>query len=364
MLIDKYSLIVTGNGFDIALNLPTKYENFLERLAIADKSLNFANFQERNSDIQFLNDKELLSFFNLFVSLKRRNYFVRYFLAYPKNLDRWCDVETEIKNIVLTFDTFLFNVSKAPLSYSRVYRASILGVPSLHVFNKMFVPQWNGFGFRSDDDYNTGSLIDTDYTGQYTQYDLKNRLELIRTNIAEGLFDDLVGFKRLFAQYLKCYVDCNHLICPKGLETNHLITYNYTSASELCVPHKGGVFYIHGKDRDMVLGTGVLTGLHDTRFNSFSKLSQRSGVQERSVINYISEVSVIGYIGFSFNENDKETINLYFKQNGTKHIVYYLNESAKNDLINNIMKIIGPEKYNELLSNDLIVFKESSQLFN
>ena len=29
MTINDFSLLVTGNGFDLALNLPTKYDDFL-----------------------------------------------------------------------------------------------------------------------------------------------------------------------------------------------------------------------------------------------------------------------------------------------------------------------------------------------
>ena len=361
--VDHYTLLVTGNGFDIALNLPTRYEDFFNVLKKAKASSTFEVFYQTIQD-SLINEKDCLSFYSAFKACEKTNYFVRYFISYNKIFDKWCDVEQEIKDVVLSFDTFLFNISKSNSTYSKFYTAGLEGVKTLNIFHPEFVKQWNEFGFRTDDDYVTGTLIDTDYVGPLTTYALKNRFQEIQKTIIETLYSDLQNFKLVFSLYIKCFANCNHLAIPKNLSADYVITYNYTKASELCINPTDKTFYIHGKDENIVLGIGSDEKFHDHRFNRFTKLNQRTGISNMDINDYLGEGSLIGYIGFSFNINDKETIIEYFKQKDTTHIIYFLDETARNDLVDNLINIITFEKYNELFNSDKIQFQPSSSLFD
>ena len=360
---NHFSLLVTGNGFDIALNLPTKYEDFLKMLKTAKNITDIGEFIDSNKG-RISNEADCLSFINVFKSIENENYFLRYFLAYKYVLEKWCDVEQEIKNIVLSFDAFLFNVSKASLTHSKAYIGSLENVKTLNIFHPEFVRQWHGFVFRTDDDYHTGTIVDADYIGNFTAYTQKNRFEEIRKEIVDALYKDLNDFKLLFSLYIKCFAVCSHLTLPKSLSVDCIITYNYTKSTELCVDHIDKPFYIHGQGTNIVLGICSDSSFHDHRFNRFTKLSQRTNIPNMDINDYLGEGSFIGYIGFSFNENDKETIAEFFKQDDIIHIIYYLNESAKNDIVENLMSIITFEKYNRLFNSHKIRYELSSKIFN
>ena len=113
---DSMNILIIGNGFDLAHNLPTKYEHFL-KFIITYKDLN------SESTISLTDDSLTKSYIDYLKKLKQtnqeiydeigklieNNIWIEYFINIHKNRvrnakDGWIDFENEISKVIIELD--------------------------------------------------------------------------------------------------------------------------------------------------------------------------------------------------------------------------------------------------------------------
>ena len=107
------NIIVIGNGFDIAHNLPTKYTDFLEfvkviRYILNTKDTNYTDWGKINPQIKkIIIDNTGNIRYNLFTqekiwkNLLDNNFWIEYFLQNDMHgKENWIDFESEISDVI------------------------------------------------------------------------------------------------------------------------------------------------------------------------------------------------------------------------------------------------------------------------
>lgn len=75
----------------------------------------------------------------------------------------------------------------------------------------------------------------------------------------------------------------------------------------------------------------------------------------------IDGTKTIGYFGLSFDDCDRRSFDFIFKNTEASHCIFYYEES-KNQIIENVQKIIGPDYYSSLIYKGKLKFIQSSCL--
>lgn len=353
----NFDVFVVGNGFDKAYGNPTSYEDFYNAIKLVYE--NISSFDQFS--VYFtngVNKKSTLDFYNVVRSNLTINYYLQYVLKFNKVFNRWCDFENELGKILHSFDYFLSKINAD--SNTKNYEVSIRGkLETINIFSVEFSLGWRGFTFISHDDYQTGVLIDGNYEGKYDYFSLVNRIDEIRKEVIEGLYEDLCLFKTIFKLYLKAVILPKDKFLDK-ISLENIVTFNYSKTIENSTLATG-VFHIHGDlDGDIVLGVDSTKPFINNAFNKFSKASQRGHLSDsQNLMSTIKDAKIIGYFGLSFDSSDKSSFDFIFKNTDAKHYVFYY-KNTLDDTISNIQEIIGMDYYSLLKNNGKIEFVNSS----
>ena len=393
------TILILGNGFDLAHGLPTKYSNFLdfcwrvERIwtygDVNDQTTieNFKNtyingwkidstikerileeFAERRSvavdegDFDIVVDSSELS--EIHECLKDNIWYMYLKKLYEKNRMRgenWIDFESEIRLVIKAVDeetTFLSD------SWEKVTTMSL----TTH-FPSKFKEFKNMLSFE-----------------QYVKKkNLPPKYEPKIKDFREKAFEDLERLTRAFELYLVAFVETIPLEkkIPELLTINpdYVITFNYTNTYEKLY-NKGKVYHIHGKadasrsakENNMVLGideywTGDEKNEH-TYFTIFKKFAQRiqkhtgsdgyqylqemkkifsssgqvwSGGVDTSKV-HPDGVSHVYVFGHSLDITDKDILSGFIGDDSTAVTVFCWNKGTEGELIANTIRLIGEEK--------------------
>lgn len=346
------TLLVVGNGFDLAHELKTKYTDFLD--FVTDKIFRgqsgfipkdykigyFVKFENDQSKSRLSLDdlkKCIDSVGNIWIGhfnqLKIANDFI------GKN---WIDFETEIENVIKKIEKRILNeMSRDEWKSSHLER--IMGgyfSSSAESIMQEFVPR------------------------------LKFDLKILTLLLEQYLIEEEKNLKATCKPFFK------------NLKPDAVISYNYTHTfQKLYDPdEKIPVHFIHGElgKHNLVLGIGET--LPDDQKNNFTacasfkkffqRIKYRLGNQYEKVTkikdNKIIPWQVIIY-GHSLDVTDKDSLYWLLKKrdekkyvtnvsNANKIIIYYRDENAYNQQIANAIQIIGKDELIESVNSERIVF--------
>ena len=344
-------ILVLGNGFDLAHDLKTTYRDFLD-------------YCSKNK----MNDKQY-----------SQNLWLQHFINKPNLGTTWIDLEKEIYDVLTNFlykdliDKFKVNAMKFELKKNT-----------------------NNFSFYDIKNYlisySRKTVEQTHYkimkeTGVYTE-SLNVYIEN-EEGFANFLYDQLRSFTKLFEDYLleeinknqenKYKLSLQSIEAKEGGKDIYVVSFNYTDTCQRFYTDKVNNYsniknfkpiYVHGnatynddyKDCKLVLGTksfntpGNKVKQYDIPvcFNIFQKHNQRHkyGTIEpyQDFIRALIEISEIDknnipifhVIGHSLDETDHNILEHIFNVNKKSIInIYYHDELAQQNLINNITNIIG-----------------------
>lgn len=387
------TILILGNGFDLAHGLPTKYSHFLEFCQRVEKIWSFgvgqgkrgvASFEERWIDNWRTNESirtDILAAFekrNITINsegsydvthdslelseihnLLENNVWYKYFTKlYKENCmkgENWIDFESEICFIIREVDQ---NSSSLTMLWDEVISKD----PKFKIFRDIL----------KFDKYIQDKGGPTD-----------NRITV--KNFREKVFEDLEHLTRALELYLTTFVEKIPIInkIPEiiNLDPDYVINFNYTDTYQR-VYTKGQVYHIHGKadgerpakENNMVLGIDEywLGNERDERINFtiFKKFSQRiqkhtgnehykylkemqevfskkseiwSGSVDTSKV-HADGVSYVYVFGHSLDITDKDILSSFIGNDSTSVTIYCMDKGTEGELIANTIKLIGEER--------------------
>lgn len=378
------NIIVIGNGFDIAHNLPTKYTDFLDFVTVIRSILNTEDMNNidwgkicpKLKRVIIYNTENrshnLFSQQKLWKKLLDNNFWIEYFLQNNMHgKENWIDFESEISSVIQSL-------------YSDLYENE----------NKINIYD------------NIPSCLSNEFLGFYVN---DQNMKLCK-DIKERLYYDLNRLIKALEIYLVQYV--NEIECEKvspdiveimnesNEENNKVLCFNYTNTFEKMYTSncEVDIDYIHGeahnnydiKKNNMVLGIDeFLTTDQQNKnieFVEFKKFYQRiykeTGCKYKtwvdmikedyllytkakmkeiernvtdvhSMINSIIESAIINkknrkhnlYIyGHSLDVTDGDILRELILNNNVNTIIFYHNKESMGKQIANLVRVIGEDE--------------------
>ncbi|MBE6101013.1 MAG: hypothetical protein E7200_02770 [Selenomonas ruminantium] len=345
------TLLVIGNGFDLAHGLETRYTNFLDFInvkaggTIAPPKDSAIHCCKNYRDSLATNDLTVSSLFDCLDSIG--NIWIGYFnfLRINKSLEGredWIDFEKEIEVVIKQIENLILKPYPSHESEEKMemIMGGYLKQPS-EVIAQEFVPRLN--------------------------WDLKVLMLLLE--------------QYLIGEEANLTVQRQPII--ERLNVDSVISYNYTNTFQRLYDtnHNIPVHFIHGQlgEHNLVLGIGetLPDGLENqftvcANFKKFfQRVKYRLGNQYKSTTknkdNRIIPWQVVIY-GHSLDPTDKDSLYWLMKRidkqngitevsNATKIIIYYYNEDDYNQQIANAIQIIGKDELIDSVNCGRIVFK-------
>lgn len=364
MISDKKrgkTILILGNGFDLAHNLPTKYSNFLDFCKIVEKFFKddidifgvlvdnmqiFSNTQNLNNT-QSLKENKINEFKEKFIKKLKEKGFknteiiykdfccamdksyqgkeANYYLSdiyqnisnnvwydyldflYTNSImkgENWIDFETEICHVIKEIDQMKLSL----VDEWRVLSRS---------FDNSTSDKITRFGIMFDKKFEDNNIF------------IKHRYQFTMRDFIKEIYHDLEKLIRALELYLSEFVEKNEIEIKKkipeieSISPDYIINFNYTHTYETSYEKNSEetkVYHIHGKvdsrrnmdDSDIVLGideywTDEEKDKH-TNFTIFKKFAQR--IQKKTgnnIYRYLKEIKAVGtYINGTTNMTDEE----------------------------------------------------------
>lgn len=394
------NILVVGNGFDLAHDLPTRYSDFLDFMTLyitknypGWQKLGTDPFNDGNNYFKYYNsilcdisskiskNSKVCILFNNYeeifkeLMLKEKslekfylNSFFRYCLgvySYKKNFDsefNWVDIEEEISHFLISFQSKSFTKDSLKLTSIQLpflYGDSYTKIP-------FFIPT------------------------VYQALKSKNiPMELLRKEIFTCLFEELEAFSLILKIYLKVVSEYSkeHLEkkfqinaeddfeATEGIFINRIVSFNYTDTVKIYTPN-APVHFVNGNLDSNKIILGIENPVPEKNNSTvdditfFFKNAQRvlynMFYDYRNWIPYTDPFTVenkdkskskpytgtnIYIIGHSLAVSDKYILTDLMTDVNTVTI-YYHDKKDMEDKIRNLYKILGDLKFSQHVNNN------------
>ena len=374
------TILILGNGFDLAMKRKTSYEHFVE----------FANNLLPVTDIQL---KKFLDENNINIEEYRDNFYLRFINENRSTLgENWCNLEIMISQLAEAI--FYFKNNKEELL--RAIEEIESGYPIEYSDHEVVL--WNIFS--DTENYLAKEFIAWTFFELYLQKGWEERdVNYSIDKFNEESINQLELLTELLEIYLsyRDYIDFEiDKISPvetalnaiTNISESYVISFNYTHT-----PYKlfripiENTHYIHGeidlnrsKSEINTMVFGIEDKGNDVNFDliPYQKYYQRvvketGNLYEKFFISTkLSEWGAavsknIIVFGHSIDPLDKEIFEKCFKIADLKRYNYrfiftYYNESAKRSIVKNLAIILGKDKLVELTGNRNVVFIKSDDV--
>ncbi|CCC19605.1 AbiH family protein [Streptococcus thermophilus] len=366
------TILILGNGFDLAMGRKTSYKDFLE---FADKL-----FVERDDQLD-----EFLKKHQIDIEKYRNNLYIQYINENKSTLgENWSNLEIMISQLAEAIDFFRLNSDKL------YHKSGDLYPKYVDQFHKMMNEERNS---------TSKIFIGTIFLKFYNDYGRDKPEKELAISDFNNLFihhlDLLTELLEIYLSY-RDYIDFEvSPITPSktvldaidGISEASVISFNYTHTPNKLykIPLKK-IHFIHGeidlKRRKHNINTMVF-GIEDkgTEINSdlipYQKFYQRvvketGNIYERffdqefanGIPRIVKNIIIFGY---SVDPLDKEIFKNCFKLIDNKYyqsrfVFTYFNETAKRSIIKNLAIILGKDKLVELTGQKKVVFVQSQDV--
>lgn len=370
-------ILLIGNGFDLAHELPTKYTDFLKFSKVINMisqsnalnnvcEINKLCCQEQmHSSIKLMipqkfGDEELAKDAVELLELIKDNFWINYFLQCPiLERENWIDFESEISNVIKSID--------ADMEKNSTSLEDCVSLISNCYVEKFFHKRLPGGVL----DY--GQAVDI----------------ISFKEIRDILYKDLNRLIRAFEIYLFEYVE-NIVVKEisediRNLEIDHVLSFNYSHTYQKLYGKQNVKYdYIHGETKsDSTLETNnIVLGIDEylskkkkntnTDFIAFKKYYQRvyketgckykNWVDEIVATRYKNEISLksqfpkqIPYekfnvrhklyiFGHSLDITDKDVLRNLILNDNVYTTIFYHNKDIMGQQIENLVKVIGQDE--------------------
>lgn len=367
------TILILGNGFDLAMGRKTSYNDFLEfaEKLFAEKDIQLEDFLYSNQiDIEKYRN-------NLYIQFINENKF--------KLGDNWSNLEIMISQLAEAIDFFRLNSDKLYLESGELY-PKYAG----H-FHKMM----NGEGNSASKIFIGSIIFKLYYSSGWDKLERELAISELN-NLFINHLDLLTELLEIYLSY-RDYIDFEvEQIIPSEtaldaidrISEASMISFNYThTPNELYKIPIEKSHFIHGeidlKRRKHKINTMVF-GIEDkgNEVNSdlipYQKYYQRVVKETGNLYEkYFIHTKLSGWgeavskniivFGHSVDPLDKEIFEKCFKIADLKRYNYrfiftYYNESAKRSIVKNLAIILGKDKLVELTGNRNVVFIKSDDV--
>jgi len=383
-------ILITGNGFDLNLGLPTSYGDFIKILSslseggdvdfesIYSKSLKseliFETYNEFNFDHEKIDDLKVEIETNLWFQFFKNEF----------EIETWIDFENKIEyvlNILLSstkyFKDNIFSKGSLPLLGTR---------HSIELFNndREIVQVLNEFNIISLFG-NNDVILNTEYLVKKYDY----FIDVDINKITKKLIEELENFKLIFNYYFEVFVYPFYDNKKTKIDTNLFTTidkhytFNYTPTFEFFYSGSIKTNFLHGKidstSNKIVLGINEIPNnkLDKKYFLPFTKYFQKlnNNTDYKFITEYKKKTSsnyIFFFFGHSLDTSDKDYINEVFnfinllKSKTKKIVIIHHDEKSKSQLLINLLDIRGKNNIDSLMRNEILVFYQvdSIELIN
>ena len=355
-------ILVIGNGFDLAHDLPTKYTDFLEFARImkdilSGTQIGRVNWRNVNPEIKrLISDNVQNTSGNIYsdaqewLDLIKDNLWIEYFQQIQAK-ENWIDFESEISAVIQSLDNDMINKDG-----KRVLLKEDIGLLS----NLYLQGVYSSY-------ISLVTSLNTSASHPSISYE----------KVRDRLLDDLHKLIRALELYLILFVEKIpiNIYSPEiaNREFHRIINFNYshsyTNNNSYRMPNKA-IEFIHGEanvsnsieSNDMVLGIDEYLPRErqnqEIDFIGFKKYFQRinkgTGCEYKDMIVNINKFPYGGqtgkhnnllYIfGHSLDITDKDIIGSLITAKDVFTTVFYLNPKVKAQQIANLARVLGPDE--------------------
>lgn len=362
------NILIIGNGFDLAHNLPTKYEHFLRYVDVFKRSKDICkqeSIQDKREITDIEDKKFIIHFANLYKEkpqiykeigdLILNNVWIDYFWQIYKSRgeagkDGWIDFESEISRIIRTLDSARFTIFE---DINKGHERGKMTQRQLDILNPVFrQPKIS----RDDIEFDE-TAVGYRKTRLLTDLNRLTRcLEIYLTNYVEEIVPE-VRLSDVDKLNIQCVLSFNY-------------THTYERFYNIDKSKKIHYDYIHGETRvdsnidncNLILGIDeYLEGNakdRDNEFIQFKKFYQR--IYKRTGCKYIDWINIIAQlppeygrnrnvmhnvyiIGHSLDITDKDILSSLINMKRTKTTIFYHSQAALGNQINNLVKVLGED---------------------
>lgn len=358
MTMNNYDLLVIGNGFDLNLGYKTKYSDFFQALILTYK---FDKYEDYLIEVKNTFNFEICENFYLTCVSEKENYFIKYFLSKNALNYNWCDIESELSSILKSFDACLNSML---INDGKSYLIDFSEVENDLILNNIGEKRW-GYLTLMCEKKNNYILIEEDAQKVSSRLLRKENKEKLIERFVKSLYSDFSLFKQLLKIYLVC---ASKMITSRKLlnEKFELITFNYTTMLEIDRKISiDDIYYIHGNlNSEIVLGIDPAIEFNNSYFNVFDKSIQSLTLEKGkyNLEDFVTSAQDIAYIGLSFDVNDNVSLYPIISYDGAIHTVFYYDEDDRIKKSVNIKKLIGSEKFSNMLFSNKLVFKQINDI--
>ena len=374
------TILILGNGFDIAMGRKTKYTNFIE----FEQRL----FTEPESDLQdFLDSK------NIDIDKYKNNLYLRFINENKDTLgENWSNLEIMISQLA---DAIMYFKENSSLLYSNQFNRPLARIIEQHKID-----------WRMSVNYSSKSYIADTFLSLFDEkgwsfLEREVALDELNNEFIRQL-DLLIELLEIYLSYLD-YLDFDiqrieasptALDAISDLSNSSVLNFNYTNtSSRLYGTSEEKTHFIHGRidlDRTFSRINTMVFGIEDKEINVNSDLIPYQKYYQRVVketgkkfedffcIRNLKKRDIPGsnlqtiqgtsknivVFGHSVDPLDKEIFQKCFeltitRKYNSRFIFTYFDEQAKRSIIKNLAIILGKEKLIELAGKQKIVFIKS-----
>lgn len=374
------TILILGNGFDIAMGRKTKYTNFIE----FEQRL----FTEPESDLQdFLDSK------NIDIDKYKNNLYLRFINENKDTLgENWSNLEIMISQLA---DAIMYFKENSSLLYSNQFNRPLARIIEQHKID-----------WRMSVNYSSKSYIADTFLSLFDEkgwsfLEREVALDELNNEFIRQL-DLLIELLEIYLSYLD-YLDFDiqrieasptALDAISDLSNSSVLNFNYTNtSSRLYGTSEEKTHFIHGRidlDRTFSRINTMVFGIEDKEINVNSDLIPYQKYYQRVVketgkkfedffcIRNLKKRDIPGsnlqtiqgtsknivVFGHSVDPLDKEIFQKCFeltitRKYNSRFIFTYVDEPAKRSIIKNLAIILGKEKLIELTGKQKIVFIKS-----
>ena len=376
------TILILGNGFDIAMNRKTKYTDFIE----FEKQL-FSNPDEKL--LEFLKAK------NISIEKYKNNLYLRFINGNEETLGKnWSNIELMISQLA---DAIMYFKENSSLLYSNKSNRPLARIIEQHKID------WRMSANYSSKLYIADTFLSLFDEKGWSFLEREVALDALNNEFIRQL-DLLIELLEIYLSYLD-YLEfevrgleasSTALDAISDLSNSSVLNFNYTNTSgRLYKTSEGRTHFIHGRidlERNFCRINTMVFGIEDKEndVNSdlipyqkyYQRVVKETGTKFEDFFKPVYEYSSVGIaksfpkniiiFGHSVDPLDKEIFQKCFKlveivseQNRMfkyRFIFTYFNELAKRSIIKNLAIILGKEKLIELTGKQNVVFVKSDDM--
>lgn len=374
-------ILITGNGFDLNIGLPTSYSDFINILIHIEENgaLDFENIYQKSSNFNtiqnnfepFIIDEHILS--KLITHLQHNLWFQ--FFKSEYQIETWIDFENKIEYVLEKIFSSLEFMEAKIFNGAGLRTSNIIQSTDIFNNNIELTQVLNSFSiirFRPNPTYfdlNIEFLVNK--YGKYIDIDVEK--------LTKFLYQQLFEFKLIFNYYFEIFITPLISNVKLKIDSSYFkdidlhYTFNFTSTFE-SLYSSNITQYLHGKinskDNQIVLGISEIP-LNNTRYKRefipFTKYFQKLNNETDYVfIRELEKTSFNNYIfffwGHSLDRSDRDYIDEVFNFIGEtqsqikKIVIVYHNNSSKSKMLINLLDIRGSQNIQDLMRSKILIF--------